>query len=111
MTEQQISTRLLQLGFQPNLRGYHYILAAVKLYLVDSKRKICTEIYPVIAGQYNVKPSCIERAIRHSIQVAHELNSPAWQEFCVTGWHNGGRPTNSWVLCMLAEQFRLKEVS
>ena len=108
MKEKQIAERLMQLGFRPDNNGYHYLKTAVQLLLMDNTRKVCKDIYQVIAAKFKTTPSCVERAIRHSIQATYRLDSPEWKKF-YSLWYEGGKPTNGWVMATLAEMIRVGE--
>ncbi len=74
-TERVISILLLEMGFQPHLTGYRYARTAIEMVMAEpnliAKRKVTTELYPGIATVYKTTASRVERAIRHSIDIAH----------------------------------------
>lgn len=108
--EQQISEKLMSLGIRPDMRGYHYLLDAVKTKLENPLASIHKDVYGNISEKFQTTPSRVERAIRHSIEVAYQVNSPAFGEL-VRYWHEGDKPTNGWMMSTLAEMCRIKMVS
>ena len=75
MAKIKISEALVAIRIYPNLKGYKYIIEAVKIFKDsgDSLR-ITKTIYPEIAKKYNDKNARIERAIRHAINIAEQKN-------------------------------------
>ena len=67
-------------------------------------------LYPSVAKKYQTTTSRVERAIRHAIEVAWDrgdvdtLNS----YFGYTIQNNRGKPTNSELIEMIADNLRLK---
>lgn len=107
---QRISKSLLNLGFNPKLKGYIYtkeaICICVKNPFIES---IVAEVYSKIARKYGVTAGSVERAIRKSIEClwykdsincCHEL----FQCSYIQTMHH---PTNSEFIATMAELIRL----
>ena len=63
-----ISKVLLEMGMRADITGYLYAKEAITMVMDDSKRKkICNDIYPVIAVKYNATAQQVERNIRFAI--------------------------------------------
>lgn len=65
---------LINLGFKPTSKGFHYLHEAVQLTINNPLIRIGT-IYNKLAKKYDSKYKLIERAIRHCIKSSYsELN-------------------------------------
>ena len=71
---------------------------------------ITKELYPEIAKAYKTTSSRVERAIRHSIEVAWTRGKPQTMNevFGYTINTGKGKPTNSEFIAMVADKIRLK---
>ena len=92
----KIHENLYRLGISANLKGYTYILDALKIVKTKKNIKITKDIYNVLATKYNTKSCNIESAIRKSIEIG--LNR-AYIEQVDTMFKNTicfkrGKPTN-----------------
>lgn len=67
-----LTSMLLDLGIPPHLMGFHYLREAVLLTLEDRSRirRITKVLYPLLAQRCGTTASCVERCIRHAINVA-----------------------------------------
>lgn len=74
--EQFVSTLLKASGFSPNLKGYLYLKEAVLMEIEERCHlgSMTKKIYPEIAKKYGTTPSCVERAMRHSIEKAWKIS-------------------------------------
>ena len=65
----KIEKYLLNKGIQPHLKGFDYLLDAIRLCQKDKTylRAITTRLYPDVAKMNNDTASKTERAIRHAI--------------------------------------------
>lgn len=106
-----ISKHLIELGVSPNLKGYKYIITAVKEVLndetvLDGVTKI---LYPTIAKIHNSTSQRVEKAIRHAIEVAwsKNQNSKLKDEFEYTIAVGKTRPTNSEFIAMFSQYIKL----
>lgn len=109
--EKRISYYLREIGIPTNYIGYNYIISAVKLLIEDREEysRVTKVLYPTIAKKYGTTPSGVERAIRHSIEVAFiRGNSKVIKEiFRNTYSLDKEKTTNSEFLFGLAEYMKL----
>ena len=66
MTKEYIENTLLELGFNPSLQGFHYIVSAEMILQENPKsiHAITKEIYPDVAKIHGSTASRVERSIR-----------------------------------------------
>ena len=71
---------------------------------------ITKQLYPTIAKKYQTTSSRVERAIRHSIEVAWSRGKAEVVDdiFGYTIDNNKGKPTNSEFIAMVADRIRLQ---
>lgn len=101
-----------QIGIPAHIKGYHYLREAILMSIDNSEylHAITKQLYPSVAKRFNTTPSRVERAIRHSIEVAWDrgdvdvLNS----YFGYTIHSLRGKPTNSEFIAMITDRMRLK---
>lgn len=101
-----------ELGVPAHIKGYHYLRTAIMMVVkdMDLLNYITKELYPEIAKAYRTTSSRVERAIRHSIEVAWTRGKPQTMEevFGYTINTGKGKPTNSEFIAMVADRIRLK---
>ena len=70
-------------------------------------------LYPTVARRYNTTPSCVERAIRHAIEVAWNRGDlEVLQRFFGYTISNAkGKPTNSEFIAMIADYLSLQDAA
>ena len=107
------NTKLLdELGVPAHIKGYQYIRSAIMMVVenMDLLNFITKQLYPEIAKAYNTTASRVERAIRHSIEVAWSRGKPeVMNEIFGYTIHTGkGKPTNSEFIAMVADRIRLQ---
>lgn len=101
-----------QIGIPAHIKGYHYLREAILMSIDNSEylHAITKQLYPSVAKKFSTTPSRVERAIRHSIEVAWDrgdvdvLNS----YFGYTIHNLRGKPTNSEFIAMITDRMRLK---
>ncbi len=100
------------LGVPAHIKGYHYLRTAIMMVVndMDLLNYITKELYPEIAKAYQTTSSRVERAIRHSIEVAWTRGKPQTMNevFGYTINTGKGKPTNSEFIAMVADRIRLK---
>ncbi|MCH5210967.1 MAG: sporulation transcription factor Spo0A [Oscillospiraceae bacterium] len=100
-----------ELGVPAHIKGYQYIRSAIMMVVenMDLLNFITKQLYPEIAKAYNTTASRVERAIRHSIEVAWTRGKPEiMNEIFGYTIHTGkGKPTNSEFIAMVADRIRL----
>ncbi len=101
-----------ELGVPAHIKGYQYIRTAIMMVVenMDMLNYITKQLYPDIAHAYNTTASRVERAIRHSIEVAWTRGKPeTMNEIFGYTIHTGkGKPTNSEFIAMVADRIRLQ---
>lgn len=102
-----ISGRLNEIGIPAKLKGYRYMITAVKEVIgndgaLDAVTKI---LYPDVAKIHNSTPQRVEKAIRHAIEVAWTIDreSQFKKEFSYLVSMGKQRPTNSEFLAKLSQ--------
>ena len=98
---------------QSNERVYEVIQDLTSVPMVSAiplSHNITKQLYPEIAKAYNTTASRVERAIRHSIEVAWSRGKPeVMNEIFGYTIHTGkGKPTNSEFIAMVADRIRLQ---
>lgn len=66
LKESTVQNTLIELGIPVNLLGFRYLTKAIQVYTPGMK--ITRDIYVAIGNEFDVPPSRVERAIRHSIE-------------------------------------------
>lgn len=101
-----------ELGVPAHIKGYQYIRSAIMMVVEDMEllNYITKQLYPTIAKQYKTTSSRVERAIRHSIEVAWSRGKPETMDeiFGYTVDTGKGKPTNSEFIAMVADRIRLQ---
>lgn len=101
-----------ELGVPAHIKGYQFIRSGIMM-AVDNMEvinSITKQLYPELAKKYHTTPSRVERAIRHSIEVAwNRGKSEALEDmFGYTISSGKGKPTNSEFIAMIADKIRLQ---
>lgn len=100
------------LGLPAHIKGYQYIRTAIMMVVnnMELLNYITKQLYPDIAKQYGSTASRVERAIRHSIEVAWTRGRPETMNeiFGYTIDTGKGKPTNSEFIAMVADRIRLQ---
>ncbi len=105
-------TKLLhELGVPSHIKGYTFIKEGINLIYNNPSlsSSITKELYPVIAKRYNTTPSCVERAIRHAIEISwNRANLDLMEE--IFGYSvdiDKTKATNSEYIVTLADKLRI----
>lgn len=110
--ESLVTEYIHELGVPAHIKGYHYLRTAIMMVVqdMDLLNYITKELYPEIAKAYQTTSSRVERAIRHSIEVAWTRGKPQTMNevFGYTINTGKGKPTNSEFIAMVADRIRLK---
>ena len=101
-----------QLCVPSHIKGNHYLREAIMMGYenVEVLNAITKVLYPEVAKKYQTTPSRVERAIRHSIEVAWTKgNKEKIDEiFGYTVDETKGKPTNSEFIAMIVDNLRMK---
>ena len=110
--ESDITSILHVIGIPAHIKGYMYLRTAIlETYLnTDFLGQITKVLYPEIARKYSTTSSRVERAIRHSIEVAWSRgNIDAIDDiFGYTISASKAKPTNSEFIAMISDKLRLE---
>ena len=110
--ESLVTEFIHELGVPAHIKGYQYIRTAIMM-VVDNMELlnyITKQMYPAIAKKYSTTSSRVERAIRHSIEVAWTRGRPETMDE-ILGYTidtGKGKPTNSEFIAMVADRIRLR---
>lgn len=106
-----ISKHLNEIGIPPSLKGYRYIITAIKEVLKDETvlEGITKILYPTVAKLHNSTSQRVEKAIRHAIEVAWSRNqdSKLKEEFKYATSMGKSRPTNSEFIATLSQYIKM----
>ena len=108
--EAWVDSVFLELGIPQNVKGYDYLMVAVLLATDEPEliRAITRELYPRIADFFNTTTSCVERSMRHALELAWGNSEPRtlFKLFGHTAGATKGKPTNSYFSATLANGLR-----
>ena len=111
INELKISEVLKELGVPANLVGYFYLKCAIELMVDDFSfvTQITKKLYPAIARKFNVQTHCVERAIRHAIEVGWSRGNMELQSkiFGYTIDAEKGKPTNTEFMSAVADWLKM----
>ena len=111
--EFQVTKILHHIGVPANIKGYSYMRFAIVLAVNNpATMELVTKIlYPEVALHFGTTAQCVERAIRHAIEVAWDRGDIDILNmfFGFTVQRARGKPTNSEFIAMIADYFRLKD--
>lgn len=109
-----IAKSLIDTGVPVHTLGYKYLQSAIQ-YLLEQKTdvfSITKTIYPYIAGKYETSSSCVDKAMRHSINLAYQDNRHMLSYFLSQmNYHDSkARPSNSEFINLTLEKIK-QEIS
>ena len=109
--DSEITEILHEIGVPAHIKGYLYLRESITMvyHNVDILGGITKVLYPTVAKKYKTTSSRVERAIRHSIEVAWNRGNvdAISQIFAYTISYNKSKPTNSEFIAMIADKLRL----
>ncbi len=110
--EQMVTGIFHEIGMPAHIKGYEYLRYAILRVLENRKllHSVTKELYPMTAKEFDSKPSRVERAIRHAIEVAWTRGDAdnIAKFFGCTVLSSRGKPTNSEFLAMIADNILLR---
>ena len=110
--ESEITSILHDIGIPAHIKGYMYLRSAILKTYIDSDYigQITKVLYPSVAKEFQTTPSRVERAIRHSIEVAWNRGSIDVIDdiFGYTISSSKAKPTNSEFIAMISDKLRLE---
>ena len=112
---EKISTIFISMGIPASIKGYSYLREGIKMAVQDPAiiNNITKQLYPKIAEKFSTTASKVDRAIRHSIEVAFNKGriDAINQIFGVRVYIGTEKPTNSEFIALLADKLLLESVS
>ena len=109
--EKDVTDMIHEIGVPAHIKGYQYLREAIMMSVEDIEmlNSITKILYPSIAKKYQTTPSRVERAIRHSIEVAWSRGKMETLDslFGYTINIGKGKPTNSEFIALIADKIRL----
>ena len=110
--ETMVTDIIHELGIPAHIMGYRYVRSAIIMAVEDVEiiHAITKRLYPDLAKIYRSTSTRVERAIRHSIEVAWNRGKIETLEsfFGYTISPDKGKPTNSQFIAMIADRVRLQ---
>ncbi len=111
-SEQEVAGLLLRAGMPAHLSGYRFLLRAVTMVLERPEylSSVTRELYPAVARSCDTMASCVERSIRHAINVTWERGGAAALEQILNRrmFSGNDKPTNCELIALLSERVRLQ---
>ena len=109
--ERTIMETLREVGIPVSLRGYRYLMTAIKEVLEDETmlEGITKILYPEIAKQHKTTPQRVEKGIRHAIECGwkRDIKSTVRNEFRGTLKEGQLRPTNSEFIAVMVQHISM----
>lgn len=111
-SDKWITELLWEVGIPMHVHGYHYLLKAVHLTLSlpETTLNLSHQLYPCIAQHFHTNASCVERSIRHAIDMAWRRGNLTAADglFGRSANLTCDKPTNSEMIALLTEKIRLR---
>ncbi|MGV8979699.1 sporulation transcription factor Spo0A [Clostridium sp.] len=108
----QITNIMHEIGIPAHIKGYMFAREAISMVVNDVEllSAVTKELYPLIGEKYNTTASRVERAIRHSIEVAWSRGQIETIDkiFGYSISNGKAKPTNSEFIAMVADKLRLE---
>ena len=110
--DEKISNIFISIGIPPHIKGYGYLREGIKMAVEDPSiiNNVTKSLYPKIAEKFETTPSKVERAIRHSIEVAwnRQRIDAINAIFGVRVYIGSDKPTNSEFIALVADKLILE---
>jgi two-component system response regulator (stage 0 sporulation protein A) len=108
----QITNIMHEIGIPAHIKGYTFVREAISMVVNDVEllSAVTKELYPLLGEKFNTTGSRVERAIRHSIEVAWNRGQIETinKIFGYSSRNGKGSPTNSEFIAMVADKLRLE---
>lgn len=113
--DQKIMEMFLMLGVPPHLKGYQYLREAVKMVSEDPSMiyGITKRLYPAVAERFDVTPTKVELAIRHTLEVLWQRNKMENlnRVFGCEVYLKKSKPTNGEFIALVSDKLFTDRVS
>ena len=110
--DEKISGIFISIGIPPHIKGYGYLREGIKMAVAEPAiiNNVTKQLYPKIAEKFNTTASKVERAIRHSIEVAwnRQRVDAINAVFGVRVYIGTDKPTNSEFIALVADKLILE---
>lgn len=110
--DEKISNIFISIGIPPHIKGYGYLREGIKMAVENPSiiNNITKQLYPKIAEKFETTSSKVERAIRHSIEVAwnRQRIDAINAVFGVRVYIGTEKPTNSEFIALVADKLILE---
>lgn len=110
--DEKISNIFMSIGIPPHIKGYAYLREGIKMAVADPSiiNNVTKQLYPSIAEKFSTTASKVERAIRHSIEVAwnRQRIDAINAVFGVRIYIGTDKPTNSEFIALVADKLILE---
>lgn len=110
--DEKISGIFISIGIPPHIKGYGYLREGIKMAVEDPSiiNNVTKRLYPKIAEKFGTTASKVERAIRHSIEVAwnRQRVEAINAVFGVRVYIGTDKPTNSEFIALVADKLILE---
>lgn len=110
--DEKISNIFISIGIPPHIKGYGYLREGIKMAVETPSiiNNVTKQLYPKIAEKFETTPSKVERAIRHSIEVAwnRQRTEAINAIFGVRVYIGTDKPTNSEFIALVADKLMLE---
>lgn len=110
--ESAVTNILHEMGVPAHIKGFQYLRAGILFTIrgTGSVAGITKVLYPEIAKRFSATPACVERAMRHAIEIAWNRGDFEMQQKIFRGTISGakGKPTNGEFIALLAEHIALR---
>ena len=110
--DEKISGIFISIGIPPHTKGYGYLREGIKMAVEEPSiiNNVTKQLYPKIAEKFNTTASKVERATRHSIEVAwnRQRVDAINAVFGVRVYIGTDKPTNSEFIALVADKLILE---
>ena len=110
--DEKISGIFISIGIPPHIKGYGYLREGIKMAVEEPSiiNNVTKQLYPKIAEKFTTTASKVERAIRHSIEVAwnRQRVDAINAVFGVRVYIGTDKPTNSEFIALVADKLILE---
>lgn len=110
--EQVVAEMLLDMGVPVHLNGYRFLLRSAVMALEKPERltNITHVLYPAVARCFDTTASCVERSIRHAINMTWARGGAAAFEHVLNRrtFSENDKPTNCELIALISERVRLQ---
>ena len=113
--DEKITSIFLTIGIPAHIKGYQFLREAIKMVIKnpDIINSITKQLYPGIAASFDTSSSKVERAIRHTIEVAwtrgkiENINTL----FGYNIYSKNDKPTNGEFIALIADRLLMDQIA